>query len=92
MQGKYTPLHRAASYGHSESVQLLLAAKGNVNAENMVSELPPANMMELCGAELCGLDWCRRRKPHCTRLLQEETVSRCSYSSLRRAMLMLRIR
>ena len=27
----------AAKYGHSESVQLLLAAKGNVNAENEVN-------------------------------------------------------
>ena len=38
MQDKSTPLHKAAEYGRSESVQLLLTAKGNVNAENSVSD------------------------------------------------------
>ena len=37
VQSKYTPLHMAA-YGHSESVRLLLAAKGNANAEDTVSD------------------------------------------------------
>ena len=37
VQNKWTPLHKAAWKGHSESVQLLLAAKGNANAENWVS-------------------------------------------------------
>ena len=52
---------------------------------------PCANMMELCGAELRGVDWCRTRKPRYTRLLGMETVSQCGYYSLRRAMLMLRL-
>ena len=38
VQGKYTPLHLAAELGHTESVQLLLTAKGNANAENRVSD------------------------------------------------------
>ena len=38
MQGKVTPLHYAANNGHSESVQLLLIAKGNIHAENTVSD------------------------------------------------------
>ena len=39
VQSKETPLHMAAAeYGHSESVQLLLAAKGNANAEDTVSD------------------------------------------------------
>ena len=37
MQDKSTPLHKAAAYGHSESVQLLLTAKGNIHAEDWVS-------------------------------------------------------
>ena len=43
-QGKYTPLHKAAMNGRNESVQLLLIAKANPNAENTlrhgVSDLP----------------------------------------------------
>ena len=35
-----TPLHYAAQNGHSESVQLLLTAKGNVNAEDEVCAVP----------------------------------------------------
>ena len=38
LQFKATPLHEAAAYGHSESVQLLLTAKGSANAENDVSD------------------------------------------------------
>ena len=38
VQDKWTPLHMAAMYGDSESVQLLLTAKGNVHAENPVSD------------------------------------------------------
>ena len=38
MQGKSTPLHYAAVNGHSESVRLLLTAKGNANAEKQVSD------------------------------------------------------
>ena len=38
MQEKSAPLHEAAWHGHSESVQLLLAAKGNIHAENRVSD------------------------------------------------------
>ena len=49
MQGKETPLHEAAYNGHSESVQLLLAAKGNVNAEDSVSD-------SLCKYD--GVVWC----------------------------------
>ena len=37
-QYKWNPLHMAAEHGHSESVQLLLAAQGNANAENSVSD------------------------------------------------------
>ena len=37
VQRKSTPLHHAAKHGHSESVRLLLAAKGNANAENTVN-------------------------------------------------------
>ena len=43
-----------------------------------------------CSAELCGVDWCSTRKIRYTRLHGRETVSQCSYYSLRRAMLMLR--
>merc|ERR1712086_1157312 len=35
-----TPLHSAAQNGHSESVQLLLTAKGNIHAENEYKETP----------------------------------------------------
>ena len=77
-----TALHWAAMMGSSEIVQLLLAAKGNVNAENMVSD----SLLQIC-AELCGLDCCRPSKLRCTMLLQEEIVSQCSYYSLQRAML-----
>ena len=38
VQDKETPLHYAAEYGNSESVQLLLTAKGNIHAENKVSD------------------------------------------------------
>ena len=38
MQDEETPLHYAAINGHSESVQLLLTAKGNINAEDTVSD------------------------------------------------------
>ena len=38
VQNKYTPLHKAALYGHSESVQLLLTAKSNIKAEDTVSD------------------------------------------------------
>ena len=38
VQYKSTPLHMAAMKGHSESVQLLLAAKSNVNAEERVND------------------------------------------------------
>ena len=94
MQDKYTPLHRAAKYGNSETVQLLLTAKSNVNAGNCVSTSPSASIIiELCGAELCGLDWCSTSGPRYTKLLRRGTVmtvSQCSYYSLQRAMLMLR--
>jgi hypothetical protein len=95
VQSKSTPLHMAAWYGNSESGQLLLAAKSNIHAENKVSYSVlqiHANMMELCGAELCGVDWCRTNGPRYTRLLGMDTVSQCSYYSLRRAMFMLRTR
>ena len=95
VQSKSTPLHMAAWYGNSESGQLLLAAKSNIHAENKVSYSVlqiHANMMELCGAELCGVDWCRTSTPRYTMLLQRETVSQCNYSSLRRAIFMLRPR
>ena len=36
MQMQWTPLHFAARFGHSEPVQLLLAAKGNASAEDKV--------------------------------------------------------
>ena len=36
-QRKKTPLHEAAAYGHSESVQLLLTAKADADAEDVVS-------------------------------------------------------
>ena len=62
MQAKYTPLHYAAALGHSQSVQLLLAADGNPNAETDVSAAL-CNVMELCGAELCGLDWQDKSTP-----------------------------
>ena len=39
-QNKYTPLHYAASIGHSGAVQLLLTAKANPKAETSVSDLP----------------------------------------------------
>ena len=38
VQERYTPLHMAAMNGHSESVQLLLTAKGNINAETKVND------------------------------------------------------
>ena len=38
VQDKYTPLHKAAMNGHSESVQLLLTVKSNINAANDVSD------------------------------------------------------
>ena len=38
VQLKFTPLHMAAMNGHSESVQLLLTAKSNINAEDRVSD------------------------------------------------------
>ena len=41
VQNKWTPLHKAAVYGHNESMQLLLTAKGNANAENNVSDSLP---------------------------------------------------
>ena len=91
VQDKDTPLHYAAKYGVSESVQLLLTAKGNANAEAAVSDSLLQIMMELCGAEPCGLDWCRTSTPRYTELLSMDTVSHCSYYSLRRAMLMLRM-
>ena len=49
---KYTPLHKAAD---SESVQLLITAKSNPNAEDHVIGLITANVIDLCGVELCGL-------------------------------------
>ena len=63
VQDKYTPLHLAAMNGHSETVQLLLTAKGNVNAEDRVSASFLRIMMELCDAEPYGLDWCSTSKP-----------------------------
>ena len=41
LQYDKTPLHSAAMNGHSEAVQLLLTAKANANAEDLVSDLPP---------------------------------------------------
>ena len=44
VQKKVTPLHRAAANGHNKSVQLLLTAKANADAETAemnVSDLPP---------------------------------------------------
>ena len=38
VQDKETPLHMAARYGNSESVQLLLTAKSNIHAEDRVSD------------------------------------------------------
>ena len=38
VQRKDTPLHKAAEDGRRESVQLLLTAKGNANAEADVSD------------------------------------------------------
>ena len=50
VQYKENPLHKAAWKGDSESVQLLLTAKGNVNAEeNSVSD-------SLCKYD--GVVWC----------------------------------
>ena len=37
VQKKQNPLHMAAMNGDSESVQLLLTAKSNINAEDRVS-------------------------------------------------------
>ena len=45
LQGKWTPLHKAAQYGNTELVQLLLTAKSNLHAETIVSASPTANMM-----------------------------------------------
>ena len=53
VQGKSTPLHWAAMEGHSDSVQLLLAADSNPNVESYVSSPPAADVMHLCLAELC---------------------------------------
>ena len=89
VQRKSTPLHHAAKHGHSESVQLLLAAKGNVNAKGYVSASPFANMMELYGAEL-SVGSCRGREHRCTTLLSMVTVSQCSTCSLPRPISMLR--
>jgi ankyrin repeat protein len=42
LQAKYTPLHKAARYGHTELVQLLLAVSGDPNAEDEVGASPTA--------------------------------------------------
>ena len=44
VQNKWNPLHYAAWHGHSESVRLLLAAKGNANAETQVNE----SLLQMC--------------------------------------------
>ena len=90
MQKKETPLHYAAQNGHSESVQLLLAAKSNIHAEAAVSYSLLEIMVELCGAEPRCLDWCSTSTPRYTGQLRMDTVRQCSYYSLQRAMLMLR--
>ena len=46
LQGKYTPLHNAASNGHSEAVQLLLTADSDPNAQNNVSASPAAALCD----------------------------------------------
>ena len=88
VQSKETPLHMAAMKGSSETVQLLLAAKGNADAEDNVSASPCANMMELVLS--CVVDSCRTTPPHYTGLLRMETVRHYSCCSLQRAMSMLR--
>ena len=40
LQEESTPLHMADRYGHNESVQLLLATKGNANAMDMLKDTP----------------------------------------------------
>ena len=87
-QNKYTPLHRAAQYRHSESVQLLLTADSNPNVQDIVSAAPSPNVMELYCAELCGefvQEKCtplklaqRQGKSNCVKLLKPVTDSRCT--------------
>ena len=87
MQDKNTSLHYAAMEGHSESVQLLLAADSNPNVQDIVSAAPSPNVMELCVAELCGefvQEKCtplklaqRQGKSNCVKLLKPVTDSRC---------------
>ena len=92
---KYTPLHKAAD---SESVQLLITAKSNPNAEDHVIGLITANVIDLCGVELCGLLLQLEAtalhtavmEPRCTRLLWMDTLRQCSYFLLQRAIRMLR--
>ena len=74
--------------GHSDSVQLLLAADSNPNVEDSVSSLPLANVMELYGAELCRGFGQRKETPlklaqtqgnsDCVKLLKPVTDSRCA--------------
>ena len=88
LQNKATPLYYAAQKGHSESVQLLLAAGSNPNVEDSVSSQPSPNVMELCVAELCGefvQEKCTplklaQRQGHsdCVKLLKPVTDSRCA--------------
>ena len=85
-----TPLHMAACLGHNESMELLLTAKANPDAEGKVSTLP--TVLKLRNAELCVNDWCRTSVPRYTRLLRLDKVGQYSCYLLQRVIRMLRTR
>ena len=98
-QNKYTPLHHAVTTDSDtlrytnkfKAVQLLLTAKANPDAADRVSD-SPRSVMELCRVLSCVVDWGRSTsEPRYTMLLGMGTVSQCSYYSLRRQMLLLRL-